>query len=206
MICGCQKYLPYLKAAMRRFINPDWQVVGLLGDPSLTEARLDGAILTLPVPDTYEGLPAKVHAGFTWLFTKLPKTMGIFKTDDDIVFPDKASLHTQIMSCMSMPYWGLRVGKCKEDAVRAECIATRFTDKTLQPRHQSAKLYAFGGGYWVGREALPILVAAGNMYRESVLEDVCTGHLLNASGIEPPRLFLPHFEHPRDPEYLAATR
>jgi hypothetical protein len=206
MICGCQKYRPYMEAAMRRMLHPNWQVVGILGDPTLTEARLDGAILTLPVPDTYEGLPAKVHAAFAWLTAKIPNLIGIFKTDDDIVFPDKAAIHKQIMDNRYRPYWGLRVGECKEDAVRAECIENRFNDKSLQPRHQAAERYAFGGGYWVGREALPILVSAGDMYRASVLEDVCTGHLLNAAGIIPPRLFLPHVEHPREPAFLSAAQ
>ena len=105
-----------------------------------------------------------------------------------------------------MPYWGLRVGECKEGSIKEERIMDRFTDTSLRPRHQAAERYAFGGGYWVGREALPILVAAGDTYRASVLEDVCTGHLLNAAGIQPPRLFLPHFEHPRDPEFLRAAQ
>lgn len=206
MICGCQKYLPFLKTAMRRLVHPDWQVVGLIGDPMLTEAHLKGAILTLPVPDTYEGLPAKVHAGFSWLATKLPHAAGVFKTDDDIVFSDKEAIRRQIMENRSRPYWGLRVGSCSEGAVDKERIESRFTDTSLRPRYQAAQRYAFGGGYWVGRDALPAIAAAEAIYRDSVLEDVCTGYVLNQAGFEPPRLFVPHFEHPRTPDYLIAPK
>jgi hypothetical protein len=206
MICGCQKYLPYLKAAMMRLVHPEWQVVGILGDPTLSAPKLEGAILTLPVPDTYEGLPAKVHAGFTWLAEKLPNAVGIFKTDDDIIFPDKNAIRKQVIDNRFRPYWGLRVGSCEAGALNVERIESRFTDTSLRPSHQAAQRYAFGGGYWVGREALPLIAAAGAIYRDSVLEDVCTGHVRNAAGIQPPRMFLPHFEHPREPNYLAASK
>ena len=202
MICGCQKYLPYLKVAMLRMVHPDWQVVGLVGDPTLTEARLDGAIVTLPVPDTYEGLPAKVQAGFTWLATKLPHSVGIFKTDDDIIFPEKHLIHALIMDNRFRPYWGLRVGNCGESDIPTDRIESRFTDISLRPRHPAVQRYAFGGGYWVGREALPIVAAAEETYRSSALEDVCTGYVLNAANIMPPSIFIPHYEHSRSPEYL----
>ena len=191
---------------MRRMVHPDWQVVGILGDLTLTAPKLEGAVLTLPVPDTYEGLPAKVHAGFTWLAAKLPNAVGIFKTDDDIVFPDKAVIHRLIIDNRFRSYWGLRVGSCIEGAIDVDRIESRFTDTSLRPRHQAAASYAFGGGYWVGREALPVVAAAEATYRESVLEDVCTGAVLNAANIIPVRIFTPHFEQPREPETPQALK
>jgi hypothetical protein len=182
-------------------VHPDWQVVGLLGDSSLTEAHLKGAILTLPVPDTYEALPAKVYAGFSWLATKLPHAIGIFKTDDDIIFQDKAAIHQQIMDNLFRPYWALRVGSCSEGVIDKERIESRFTDTALRPSHQAAR-YGFGHGYWLGREVLPLIIAAETEYRESFLEDVCTGAVLNKAGFIPVRLYLPYMEHPRTPEYL----
>ena len=186
---------------MRRLVHPDWQVVGILGDPTLSQPRLDGAILTLPVADTYEALPSKVYAGFTWLATKLPNAAGIFKTDDDIIFQDKAAIHRQIMDNQHLPYWGIRVGSCDAGAIAEKRIEERFTDITLRPHHQAAH-YGFGHGYWLSREVLPLIIAAEAEYRESFLEDVCTGAVLNAAGIIPLRLYLPYIEHPRTPEYL----
>jgi hypothetical protein len=202
LVCGCQKYRQYLVAALIRFTRPEWRCVGILGDPTLDAPVLKGNILTLPVPDTYEALPAKLHAAFKWIAETFPASPGIFKTDDDIVVNDLPALVEQIAAYAVLPYWGFRVGHCSEGAVAEKRIAERFTDTSLRPTHQAASRYAFGGGYWIGREALPILIAAEATYRESVLEDVCTGFVLNAAGIEPPRIFLAHFEIPRTPEYL----
>lgn len=202
LICGCQKYRPYLVAALIRYTRPEWRCIGIVGDPTLKEPILKGNILTLPTPDTYEALPTKLHATFKWIATTFPASPGIFKTDDDIIMNDLSALVCQVLTYTALPYWGLRVGHCSEGAIAEERIADRFTDTSLRPRHQAAQRYAFGGGYWIGRDALPILIAAEETYRTSVLEDVCTGSILNAAGIEPPRMFLPHFEAPRTPEYL----
>lgn len=202
LVCGCQKYRQYLVAALIRFTRPEWRCIGIIGDPTLEAPVLKGNTLILPTPDTYEALPMKLHAAFKWIAEAFPASPGIFKTDDDIVMNDLPALVDQVLECALLPYWGLRVGRCEEGKIAEERIAERFTDTSLRPTHQAAQRYAFGGGYWIGRYALPILIAAEATYRDSVLEDVCTGSILNAAGIEPPRMFLPHFESPRTPEYL----
>ncbi len=85
-------------------------------------------------------------------------------------------------------------------------IEHRFDDKTLRPTHQTA-LYCFGNaGYWVGKQALPIVCAAGAEYKKSFLEDVCTGYVLNQAGFRPEKIPVPCREVPRGPELLAIRR
>jgi hypothetical protein len=79
----------------------------------------------------------------------------------------------------------------------------RFDDKTLQPRHQAA-IYCYGHGYWVSAAALPHILAAGDEFRASYLEDVCVGAVLNRAGIMPARVALPYSELERTPELLSA--
>lgn len=201
LVCGCQKYRPYLDAALIRFTRPEWHCIGILGDPALNAPELIGNILTLPVPDTYEALPTKIHAAFTWAATNFPASPGIFKTDDDIFMKDISMLVRQVIACQPLPYWGLRVGRCDAGDIAETRIAERFTDTSLRPSHPAAH-YGFGHGYWISRETLAHVLAAGDAYRAAFLEDVCTGSVLNAMGITPVRLFLEYMEAPRTPEYL----
>lgn len=202
LICGCKKYQQYLVAAVMRMTRPEWRVVAMLGDPTLTEPQFAGSFLKLPVADTYEALPAKVHAGFSWCAKNFPASPGVFKTDDDILFTDKAMIFDFIMSNTAKPYWGIRVGSCEEGTIPVTRINERFTDTSLRPAHQAAN-YAFGWGYWLSREVLPVVVAAAETYNGSFLEDVCTGYVMNSIGIEPERLYVPILEFPRIPDYLS---
>jgi hypothetical protein len=208
-VTGCQKYRQYVDAALIRFANPAWHIVGIVGSAAeeatatATTATRVGDIVTLPVPDTYEALPTKIHAAFSWIAANYPNTVGIFKTDDDIVFGDMAHLARAIALCEARPYWGLFVGNCRENPVNQARIQMRFDDKTLQPRHQAA-IYCYGHGYWVSAAALPHILAAGDEFRASYLEDVCVGAVLNRAGIVPARVALPYSELERTPELLSA--
>jgi hypothetical protein len=87
LICGCQKYLVSLKAAIKRFANPKYVVIGLIGNPDRPTAFDEKArILYLQVEDTYDALPIKIQAAISWVHKNLPDVPGIFKTDEDI-FP-----------------------------------------------------------------------------------------------------------------------
>lgn len=202
-VTGCQKYRQYVDAALIRFANPAWHIVGIVGSADATAASRDGDIVTLPVSDIYEALPAKIHAAFSWVATNYPNTVGIFKTDDDIVFHDMAHLVRAVSLCEARPYWGLYVGNCRENPVNQARIQMRFDDKTLQPRHQTA-IYCYGHGYWVSATALPHILAAGDEFRASYLEDVCVGAVLNRAGIIPVRVAIPYSELERTPELLSA--
>ena len=203
LICGCRKYREYLDAAIRRMDRPKWRTIGIVGDPDCGTPRLEGQILTLPVPDTYEALPTKIHAAFKWAYETFPKAPGIYKTDDDIIYNAMKELTKAISLLQNKPYWGLFIGICPENDVNPGRIAERFDDKTLKPRHQSA-IYCYGHGYWVSRKALEIIIAAENEYKGSYLEDVCTGYVLNRAGWKPLHMPIAYREAPRCPELLAA--
>ena len=203
LICGCRKYREYLDAAILRMDRPKWRTIGVVGDPDCGTPRLDGQILTLPVSDIYEALPVKIHAAFTWAYNTFPKSPGIYKTDDDIIYHDMKGLTKAIGTLLSKPYWGLFIGVCPENEINPIRIAERFEDKTLTPRHQAA-IYCYGHGYWVSRKALDVIVAADREYKGSYLEDVCTGYVLNRAGWKPLHMPIAYSEALRGPELLAA--
>jgi hypothetical protein len=200
LICGCRKYEEYLHAALRRMDRPDFELIGILGD-SVASFDPKTRILTLPVADTYEALPAKLHAAFEWIYRERPGIPGIFKTDDDMTF-DMGIMVQAVKSNMHRPYWGMAVNLCKGGKIPPSRINNRFCDVTLRPSHQAAK-YCFGAGYWISATSLPILVAAATEYQASALEDVCTGYVLNRAGIAPVCIQFPNREYPRIAELLA---
>ena len=207
LICGCQKYRPYLEAAVRRYANPErWRTLGLLGDPTDTEARLEGGgtLLVVPNPDTYEALPAKIHAGMTWIHTTWSRVPGIFKTDDDMMFSNRAEMERTIRMNRSKPYWGLYVSQCPAAEIPRARIDSRFTDTSIHGATHQAARYCFGAGYWIGAAALPAVAAAKDDFATSVLEDVCMGYVLNRAGFLPEKIVFANAEAPRGPELLRA--
>ena len=160
LITGCRKYEDYLRAAIKRMNRDEWTIIGIRGSPpsdcSGGSATFDETtrILTLPVSDLYENLPAKMHAAFKWIHEHYPGIPGLFKTDDDMLF-DIPALVAAIKTHEALPYWGIAAGMCKGGAVNAGRIASRFEDKTLTPSHQSA-IYCFGWGYWLAATSLPL--------------------------------------------------
>lgn len=198
LICGCKKYEKYLSAAMRRMTRPEYEIIGVLGGAKgNTSYDPSTHILSLAVPDTYEGLPKKIYSAFAWIYANRPGIPGIFKTDDDMLF-HVDSLVRNIRKHHNLPYWGVAYGTCEEGPVDKQRIYTRFEDKELRPRHQKAS-YCFGWGYWVSKDALPVIIAAEKTYDTSFLEDVCTGYVLNLAGIKPVRIHFPYKEMVRGP-------
>ena len=208
LITGCRKYEEYLHAAIRRMSRPEWTVIGIRGLPLLpllqeaAAAVFDAStnILTLPIADTYEALPAKLHAAYKWIYENHPGIPGIFKTDDDMLF-DINALVRAVQTHKALPYWGITASVCKSAPVNAGRIAARFADTSLRPTHQSA-IYCFGAGYWMSAATLPFITAAAADYAASALEDVCTGFIMNKAGIMPTKIQIPFQEAPRSQQLL----
>jgi hypothetical protein len=201
LICGCQKYKPFLVAAMTRMRREkSWRIVGCVG--GVSEAKYANDLLELPVNDNYETLPTKVHAALTWVRRAFPNSPGIWKTDDDIVYRNLLDLHTAIQKHGSKEFWGLFVHTCPAGTVNPIRVTTRCEDTTLQPTHPAAT-YCYGHGYWLSASALDLVVDAEAEYASAFLEDVCTGSVLNRQGILPIRVPIPYAEVPRCPELLA---
>jgi hypothetical protein len=199
LICSCCKYEEYLHAAIRRFDCPEYEIIGLVGGDTESFDPMT-RILTLPVPDTYEALPSKIHAAFAWIHSNRPGTVGVFKTDDDMLF-DIEALVSNINANTETPYWGVQIGVCTAGAIAEKRIKARFIDTSLRPSHQKAA-YCYGWGYWISMAALPVIVAAATDYKTSFLEDVCTGFVMNRVGVAPVCIRFPYKEMPRTPELL----
>jgi hypothetical protein len=206
LVCGCRKYEEYVHAAIRRFDCPEWETIGLVGDPTESVASFNETtrILTIPTADTYEMLPTKLHAAYTWIFSNRPGIPGIFKTDEDILF-DMSALVQSVVSNTDIPYWGVTASICHEAPINQIRIQNRFEDKTLTPTHQSAT-YCFGAGYWLSKEALPHILSAKDVYASSYLEDVCTGFVMNRAGWGPQCIRVLFKEVPRTPSLLKLSR
>ena len=209
LISGCRKYEEYLHAAIHRMSRPEWTVIGIRGSSSsVTDASgCDSShydettrILTLPCADTYEALPAKLHAAYKWIYENRPGIPGIFKTDDDMIF-DIPTLVAAVTKYTKVPYWGVTASVCKAAPVNQLRIQSRFEDTSLRPMHQSA-VYCFGAGYWMAAVALPAIAAAGEDYAASALEDVCTGFVMNRQGFMPAKIPVQCREEPRSQQLL----
>lgn len=198
LICGCRAYEPYLHTAIKRFECDDWETIGIIGGAAETSFDSNQRILHIAAPDTYEALPQKLHAAFTWISTHRPTAPGVFKTDDDMLI-NMQQLRAAISANQAIPYWGITVSRCNANYVNLPRIMARFIDKSLRPKHQSA-IYCFGAGYWISSKALPHIVAARDEYLNSPLEDVCTGYVMNKAGIVPARCQTQHSEVPRMPQ------
>lgn len=209
LVCGCQKYLPYLHAGIKRYSRPaNWRTIGFVGDSAASSATFDeeSSILTLPVPDTYEDLPRKIRTAIAWVQSRWPSTPGIFKTDDDIVIPDLDSLNASIQSHIAArtPYAGLHVSTCGGGAVTRSRIESRFTDKQRTGTYKGAH-YCYGAGYWLSTDAMRVAIAADQEYASACLEDVCTGYVMNCAGIKPVKIDVRYEERARDDALLTSA-
>lgn len=201
LICGCRAHEPYLHAAIRRFNHPSWEIIGLIGGGSATSYNPELHLLEVTAPDTYEALPQKLHAAFTWLTTHRPDAPGVFKTDDDIIVTHLQELVDAVATRNAEPYWGFVNHRCHAGYVHINRVKSRFTDPTFRPKHQAAR-YCFGHGYWLSAAALRIVAAATADYATSYLEDVCTGYVMNRAGYEPQAVPIAYREIPRVAELL----
>ena len=181
IICGCEKYKDSLIKAVKRFDNDKYRVIGILGNPD-QPTSYDEQILSLQAEDTYEALPLKIQAAFSWVYDNYPESPGVFKTDEDIYFKSYNSLAREIAKNIDIPYWGLKKSKTNAKPLSQSRIDTRYTNKTLKVRVQKA-IYCYGQGYWVSRKAMGYLVKSKNFKLGS--EDVLVGHVLNKHGIFP---------------------
>lgn len=194
LICGCEKYRSNIIIAIARNQRPDWKVIGIVGGSETVQYDQETSILSLPVEDTYDTLPTKIHAAISWCFETFPETRGVFKTDEDIEIADLDALSV-ILTTTDELYKGLKVDNCKKTYIRSHRMK-QFRDRNQKIKHQAAT-YCWGAGYWIHRDAIPHIIAASGVYKTSYLEDICTGYVLNNAEILPTELGLTYTEVPR---------
>ena len=207
LVCGCRAHESYLRAALERFNRPGtWNLVGIIGDPTLTAPTFDDVtrILTLPVADTYAALPTKIHAALSWIERTWPDAPGVFKTDDDIIVSDIGDLAAEIHAFVANGtlYGGLTVSLCSKGLVTARRIRTDEPPNKCYGYYQTAH-YCYGAGYWLSAPAVHVAVAASEDYSSSYIEDVCTGYVMNRAGFTPVRMATKYKEVPRDAALLS---
>jgi len=190
LICGCQKYKFSLEQAIIRFTNPAYRVIGILGDKNIP-TQFDDSILSLQVEDTYEALPKKIHAAFRWIHENFPDTVGIFKTDDDILLENKALFIKTVLENIKIPYWGF-----KQQILPKQCLINRqilkFENKLLIKPHPAVN-FVHGAGYWVSKDLI-ITVIKSEMNDHYGPEDVYLAAALNKAGHIPKSIPLKFIE------------
>jgi hypothetical protein len=204
LMLACQKYIVYLRAAISRISRSSIRVVGVIGDASQNETQWNeqDSILTVPVSDMYEDLPKKVWAAIEWIYSKWPNTIGIWKTDDDIVYNSVDYLISELYKNASIPYWGLVYEHCAAGIIHEWRVQSRFHDKTQLSRvHQSAQ-YCWGHGYWINPTAIRLILNNKEEYDTSTAEDICTGFVLNKYLIIPQCICIQYTEKIRTKELL----
>lgn len=204
LICGCKKYELSLRNAIERLIDPEWKVLGIMGNETAKEPTFDGKIVTLPVHDSYEYLPEKIVSAMEWCSTQWPEAVGIFKTDDDIVFHDKQELKDTIFRNLSTPYWGTKLYTTNPslpiperlthtnlhaidyELCVLEQIVANYSDKQLKLPKLEA-IFCGGPGYWVSKDMISIVSRKDATYGMYTIgpEDTYIGYRMNQCGIYP---------------------
>jgi hypothetical protein len=183
LICGCTKYKQSLLSAIRRMEQPGYRIIGIVGNPEL-ETSFDETthVLTLKIEDTYEALPFKLQAAFTWIYDHFPDSPGIFKTDDDIYFKNYSILANKITKYKDIPYWCIKKDSCIKHSMHRKTIKKRYNNKILHINIPTST-YCWGAGYWISRKSMNYIIKSDKLNYGP--EDVFFGNILNKHKIIP---------------------
>lgn len=184
MVTSCKRYLPQARRVLGDLQARGASACIVIGDPTLTVARQDGDIVTLPVSDTYEDLTTKVLEGLTYL-RRRHGAISIMKIDDDIVLNDNLDPEALAHAARIYNYAGEVIGDhC--------CDRFWHCGKTSVPtpiftRRQQGRL-ALGAMYLLGPRAVEHLVREWMYYPGEFLghiyEDRAVGDCLRRANIE----------------------
>ncbi|WP_050521060.1 glycosyltransferase [Pseudorhodobacter antarcticus] len=195
MVFSCKPYLNSRVPALRCGWLAQLRAMGIpyvfvIGDGPAGAATLDGDVLTLDAPDTYEGLPQKTLAAIRWAHAQTGFAH-MLKMDDDCFV--NAPLFFGNLSYRKFDYYGRmldrRLGQMDRVWHReksASARGKRDLDKSLEP-----SIYADGGsGYALSRYAMGQAIAAADspegrqLIAASFMEDKMLGDLLAMRGVQ----------------------
>lgn len=118
IIFSCEKYLPTANKLQAGFAERYFSIppVVVKGDLSADVPNFADQVLTLPVSDSYEGLPVKVFEANVF-FNAIGGGVGVIKIDDDLVpVPDfTLDLQTVLTSFAAADYQGRPVSTLYHD-------------------------------------------------------------------------------------------
>lgn len=200
LLTGCERYAADLADGIRRFRDPNWHVVGLVGGGSgeaarWTEMAAGVSMLRVAAPDDYAGLAEKIFAGLAAVERRFGQSLGgVFKTDDDILLSVPAAqmaAYCASDAAHALPWAGVKTALARAGCVSEARLRARSCGK-LGPLPDAARLrypatlYCYGAGYWLNAATVrALLAAAGSAPPPCVLEDVSVGILLNRLNMLP---------------------
>jgi hypothetical protein len=145
--------------------------------------------LQVGVPDSYEHLPKKVLAAFTWIFENLGTNVGVLKVDDDQALFDGNKLTETMIRLHGLDaYAGVPVsgvthdrnwhwGKCSDAVLNTRTYGRPFW-----------RQWAKGGAYYLGPGPLEKLVIAmvrfPGLFEGEYYEDKLVGDVLMFEQVE----------------------
>ncbi|WP_417700572.1 glycosyltransferase family 2 protein [Pseudophaeobacter sp.] len=155
------------------------------------DGRLDGDIVHLDAPDSYEGLPQKTLATIAWVYENT-RFSHLIKIDDDCFLNPDIFFHGQ--SYRKFDYYGRILTRRPGDMDRAWHNEKSTSDRGRLELDKSPEpsTYTDGGtGYALSRTAMAAVCAASaspegqHLIQMSFMEDKMLGDLLAQQGIRP---------------------
>ncbi len=140
-------------------------------------------VIILDCEDNYESLPIKVKKMFEWVLNNRPQVEYIFKTDDDITF-NFEKLKEQFITIHkeNKDYCGYVINL---NHSKSSYHIGRCDNKELnQPIEMLPAIYCAGGGYFLSKKSLKIVVSEIEKY-QNIFEDYSVGKTLNKNNIYP---------------------
>ena len=184
MITSCARYMPHAQRVLADLQARGAHACIVIGDPSRAVASQDGALVTLPVSDSYEALTVKVLEGLTFL-RRRHGAIGIVKIDDDMRLNDRFDPAALAAIARTMDYAGHPMDGHAPD--RCWHLGKTSAPTPIFTRRHRGR-FAYGPMYVLGSRAIEHLVRewvffpgefAGEIY-----EDHAVGDALRRAGID----------------------
>ena len=177
-VITCPRYAYKVKGIQDTWLKsvpPNIRVVFVYGRPG-QKASLEGDRLFLDCPETYEGLPQKMHNFFQFCVRNFEFDY-LLKIDDDS-YVDIGKLLA--FDLRDRDYIGLFRGMGDERVTRTWHYG-KCTDKSLEVPYEGKYIadWARGGGYILSRRAIEILaLKTAESHKEHMFEDKMVGDAL----------------------------
>lgn len=217
LIISCQKYADKADAIRQTWVHDlkkhGYRYLFLMGNPTLSEAKIDGDKLIVPCRDDYESLILKLFLAYEYLYYT-EKFDYIYKIDDDCILNVDNFTKNINQQLPGKQYVGGAThpkGAAMNNKWHyGKCSSAKF-DSPYQ--HEKAPFeFAKGGyGYFLRRDVIPSIVAKKNQINIEIknyqysFEDVRISEILGELGIYAQKLKNYLFcrnEKPNNPEKI----
>jgi glycosyltransferase involved in cell wall biosynthesis len=166
---------------LRRFEIPYFFVIG---NPALSDSRLEGDTLYVPCADDYESLPKKVFYLYKYIFGNTAFDY-VFKLDDDC-FLNVGNIYSTYF--WNFDYFGRTVADEEGHLDRSwhygKCTTPELNN-TLYAREYIGPWCGGGFGYFLSRTALEKINAMSEFIKTDLYEDKAIGDALRKQQILP---------------------